>query len=209
MFYWLQLNYLINFSQRFIGLSVISLSLIFWGLTTNISLSKVKLSPQEQIDLNQGKVILKGQQGEYTGQVLATGNLDSAWSVLTDYENFSNFLPNVASSKVIDTRGNQKIFEQVSIVDLWLFTEQSTLQISAKETQKQKIDFQMVKGDLKNLQGTWQLEQVTDNQILITHTVKVQPKSTTEKPLFFGFYESSLEATLEAISQEITKRSQS
>ena len=209
MFYLLQLNYLINFSQRFIGLSVISLSLIFLGLTTNISLSKVKLSPQEQIDLNQGKVILKGQQGEYTGQVLATGNLDSAWSVLTDYENFSNFLPNVASSKVIDTRGNQKIFEQVSIVDLWLFTEQSTLQISAKETQKQKIDFQMVKGDLKNLQGTWQLEQVTDNQILITHTVKVQPKSTTEKPLFFGFYESSLEATLEAISQEITKRSQS
>ena len=172
-------------------------------------MSKVKLSPQEQIDLNQGKVILKGQQGEYTGQVLATGNLDSAWSVLTDYENFSNFLPNVASSKVIDTQGNQKIFEQVSIVDLWLFTEQSTLQISAKETQKQKIDFQMVKGDLKNLQGTWQLEQVTDNQILITHTVKVQPKSTTEKPLFFGFYESSLEATLEAISQEITKRSQS
>ena len=209
MFYLLQLNYLINFSQRFIGLSVISLSLIFWGLTTNISLSKVKLSPQEQIDLNQGKVILKGQQGEYTGQVLATGNLDSAWSVLTDYENFSNFLPNVASSKVIDTRGNQKIFEQVSIVDLWLFTEQSTLQISAIDTQKQKIDFQMVKGDLKNLQGTWQLEQVTDNQILITHTVRVQPKSTTEKPLFFGFYESSLEATLEAISQEITKRSQS
>ncbi len=209
MFYFLQLNYLINFSQRFIGLSVISLSLIFLGLTTNISLSKVKLSPQEQIDLNQGKVILKGQQGEYTGQVLATGNLDSAWSVLTDYENFSNFLPNVASSKVIDTQGNQKIFEQVSIVDLWLFTEQSTLQISAKETQKQKIDFQMVKGDLKNLQGTWQLEQVTDNQILITHTVKVQPKSTTEKPIFFGFYESSLEATLEAISQEITKRSQS
>ena len=209
MFYFLQLNYLINFSQRFIGLSVISLSLIFLGLTTNISLSKVKLSPQEQIDLNQGKVILKGQQGEYTGQVLATGNLDSAWSVLTDYENFSNFLPNVASSKVIDTQGNQKIFEQVSIVDLWLFTEQSTLQISAQETQKQKIDFQMVKGDLKNLQGTWQLEQVTDNQILITHTVKVQPKSPTEKPLFFGFYESSLEATLEAISQEITKRSQS
>ena len=67
----------------------------------------------------------------------------------------------------------------------------------------------MVKGDLKNLQGTWQLEQVTDNQILITHTVKVQPKSPTEKPLFFDFYESSLEATLEAISQEITKRSQS
>ena len=103
---------------------------------------------------------------------------------MTDYENFSNFLPNVASSKVIDTQGNQKIFEQVSIVDLWLFTEQSTLQISAQETQKQKIDFQMVKGDLKNLQGTWQLEQVTDNQILITHTVKVQPQSSTENHFF-------------------------
>ena len=45
----------------------------------------------------------------------------------------------------------------------------------------------MVKGDFKNLQGTWQLEQVTDNQILITHTVKVQPQFSTEKLLFLVF----------------------
>ena len=208
MFKFLRSPYLINFFQSFIGLSAISLSLGFSVLAQNIPVTQNKLSSQEEVDLKQGQVILKGQQGEYKGQVIASGNLDVAWEVLTDYENFQNFLPNITSSRIVDNEGNQTIFEQVSQVDLWLFAEQFTVQIAAKETQPQKIDFQIVKGDLEQLQGTWQLQEVTSRQILITHSVKVQPQSSIEKPFFFGIYEASLEETLEAIAQEIANRSQ-
>ncbi len=199
---------MIYFTKRLIGLLIISFSLNASVFAQDISVAKVELSVQEQTDLNRGKVILKGERGDYVGQVMATGNKDQAWSVLTDYDNFANFLPNVASSKIVIDQGDRKIFEQVNVVDLWLFTEEFTVQIEAQETKLQQVKFQQFKGDLKSLNGTWQIEQINPHQILVTHQVKVEPGSNTEKPFFYGVYESSLEDTLMAIAQEITKRSQ-
>ncbi len=166
-----------------------------------------QLTVQETNKLNQGEVVLKGRRGNYQGQVITQGNIETAWAVLTDYNNFAQFLPNIASSKVIADSGDRKIFEQVNVVDLWLFTEEFRVQIEAQETKPQRVNFQQHEGDLKSLQGIWQLEVVSDERILITHRVKVEPGSNTEKPFFYGVYESSLEETLKAIALEITKRS--
>lgn len=189
-------------------------SLIFFTCGTNIYLSAeaiaplVKLSAQEQTTLNQGQVVLKGDRGNYTGQVLATGSVGTAWQVLTDYNHFNQFLPNVPASRVLVDEGDRKIFEQTNAVDLWFFTEEFTVQIEAKETEPQKIDFKLFKGDLKHLSGTWSIQRINAKQITVTHTVKVEPQSNTEKPFFYGIYESTLEKTLAAIATEITKRSQ-
>lgn len=171
-------------------------------------IKEIELSSQEQRELNQGKVILQGNKGDYIGQVITKGKIDRAWEVLTDYDNFQDFLPNITSSKIVVNQGDRKIFEQVNVVDLWLFTEEFTMQIEAQETKLQKVKFRQFKGDLKKLDGTWHIEQLNTNQILVTHVVKVEPGSNTEKPFFYGIYESSLEATLKAIAEEITKRSQ-
>ncbi|MEL6440401.1 MAG: SRPBCC family protein [Cyanobacteria bacterium J06621_8] len=168
-----------------------------------------QLSPQEKIRLNQGEVILKGRSGDYQGQIIARGNLDTAWEVITDYDNFEEFLPNIASSQIISDSGESKIFEQVSVVDLWLFKEELTLQIAAEETKPQEVQFRQHQGDLQFLAGTWQLRVIDDMHVLVSHSVKVEPRSNTEKPFFYGVYESSLEETLKAIAQEITQRSAS
>jgi len=201
---------LINFRNtihKFVSLLVFALSLNLAVVAQNISLTEVELSTQEEVELNQGKVILKGKKGDYVGQVLATGNLDIAWEVLTDYNNFENFLPNIISSTIILEEGDRKVFEQINQVDLFLFQEEFTVQIASTENKPQKIEFQIVEGDLAQLQGTWQIEEVAENQILVTHTVQVQPESNTEKLFFYGIYESTLEETLDAIAQEIAKRS--
>jgi ribosome-associated toxin RatA of RatAB toxin-antitoxin module len=166
------------------------------------------LSPQEKNSLKQGKVILKGQKGIYLGQVETTGNLNQAWSVLTDYDNFERFLPNIASSKIISAKGDRILFEQVNVVDLWLFKQKFTVQVEAIKTKPNKIDFKIVDGDLKKLVGQWQIKQISPGKILLSHAVEVEPGDKTEKPLFYGVYESALEETLKAIAQEITKRSQ-
>jgi ribosome-associated toxin RatA of RatAB toxin-antitoxin module len=167
----------------------------------------IQLTPQEQTDLEQGKVILKGEKGDYYGQVLVKGKTEIAWQVLTDYGSFKNFLPNIADSKLIKEEGITKIFEQTNIVDLWLVTKKFIVQIAARENQPQQIDFQMVKGDLARLEGKWHLQALPNNQVLVTHQVKVAPKEKSEEAIFYGIYESSLEDTLAAIATEITKRS--
>ena len=198
-----------SLTRQFILLFSLSLGLNFTVLAQEITPIEIQLSTQEQTELIQGKVVLKGKQGNYLGQIIADGNLEKAWEVLTDYNNFQDFLPNIVSSKVILEEGDRKVFEQINQVDLFLFQEEFTVQIAAIEKQPQKIDFQIVDGDLKHLQGTWQIEEVSPNQILVTHTVKVEPESNTEKFFFYGIYENTLEETLSAIAQEIAKRSKS
>ena len=176
-------------------------------VTLNPSPEQLQLTAQERNKLNQGEVVLKGRRGNYQGQVITPGDIETAWAVLTDYNNFAQFLPNIASSQIIADSGDRIIFEQVNVVDLWLFTEEFRVQIEAQETKPQRVNFQQYEGDLKSLQGVWQLEVVSDERVLITHQVQVEPGSNTEKPFFYGVYESSLEETLKAIALEITKRS--
>jgi ribosome-associated toxin RatA of RatAB toxin-antitoxin module len=194
-----------RFLKLVLSLTAIALCLNFTALSQN---TLIELSPQEQADLQQGKVVLKGEKGEYYGQVVTKGKPEAAWQVLTDYANFKNFLPNIADSKIVKEEGVVKIFEQVNIVDLWLVTKKFTVQIAATENPPQKVDFQLVKGDLGKLKGTWEVKTLPNNRVLITHRVTVAPVAKSEEAIFYGIYESSLESTLSAIATEITKRSE-
>ena len=92
-------------------------------------------------------------------------------------------------------------------MDLWLFQEEFTVQIDAVKTKPSKVDFKLFDGELKKLIGRWSIEEISPGNILVSHAVEVEPGSDTEKPFFYGIYESSLEETLKGIALEITKRS--
>lgn len=171
--------------------------------------SSISLTSQEEADLESGKVILQGEKGQYVVRVATTGNLEKAWEVLTDYNDFQEFLPNIIDSKIIEENADLTIFEQTNLVDLFLLTKEFTVQIAATKNYPQKIDFEIVEGDLKQLQGSWEVEALPSEQILVTHRVIVAPKTKGESAIFYGIYESSLEETLTAIAAEITKRSES
>ena len=204
-------NYHIRFKNNSFLIKLITLLIISLGMSFTVlaqdTINQVKLSPQEQTKLNQGQVVLKGSKGKYVGEVIATGNINTAWEVLTDYNNFRNFLPNVSASRIVKSNGDRKIFEQVNKVDLFFYTQEYTVQIESSEVKPQKITFKLYKGDLKHLSGSWQIKKINANKIMVIHTVDVVPKTTTEKAFFYGIYESSIEKTLAAIATEVTKRS--
>ena len=175
----------------------------------NVRENAKKLSTSEKADLQQGKVILHGQKGSYFGRVLAKGDTNTAWEVITDYNNFARFLPNISSSKIVAQEEERVVFEQVNVVDLWLFQQEFVVQIEAVKDKPTKVDFKIVDGDLKKLIGRWEIEEISPGKILISHAVEVEPGSDTEKPFFYGVYESSLEETLQAIAKEVSQRSQS
>ena len=199
-------NFIKVLSRSAIG-AILYLSL----LPNNISIaqSSIILSPQEEADLAKGKVILEGEKGQYVVRVLTTGNIEKAWEVLTDYNNFPEFLPNITNSKILEENANLTIFEQTNSVDLFLLVKNFTVQIAATKNYPQSIDFEIVEGDLEQLQGSWEVEALPNNRILVTHRVTVVPKSKGEEAIFYGIYESSLEETLTAIAAEISKRSES
>jgi ribosome-associated toxin RatA of RatAB toxin-antitoxin module len=165
--------------------------------------------PQEkqQIALKEGQVSVTGSNGQYTGQVLVKGSIRKAWAVLTDYNNFEHFFPNVISSQLLQDNGTKKVFEQTNLIQAAVFTKKVRIRLAVTESYPQQISFQAIDGGVKSLSGSWQLKVVGDNLVSIVHQVNIEPKSASERDIFFSIYKDNLYDTLEALDREITRRS--
>ena len=166
-----------------------------------------ELPSQDRAALMRGEVLVSGENGEFLGRVLVDSSLEEAWAVLTDYDNFENFLPNIASSELIENADNRKVFEQVNEFKVLPFvTTRSRVKIQSTESYPQKVDFTLVDGDLQSLDGVWLLESVSGGRVLVTHQVSVDPGNASPRGIFYSTYKSMLEDSLAAAKQEAERR---
>jgi len=165
--------------------------------------------PTDSPNLGVGEVVVEGTNGKYTGYVVVQGNLPSVWETLTDYDNFEKYMPNVVESNILESRENYKVFEQVQVFQFLVFSIEAKVKIVVNENYPKKINFKLVEGDVKSLQGSWEVEPLGSDRYLITHQVSVEPgmKSSINRNLFFRTYEDTMKKTLAVISQESAKRS--
>jgi len=166
----------------------------------------------DRVALRDGKVLVQGEKGRYTGRVLVTTAPEVAWAVLTDYGNFSKFIPHVVSSKVLEERGNQKVIEQEDMRQILLISVRSRVRSAITETPQTRIDFRRIDGDVPKLDGYWKVEPVAPysgakaNQVLITEVVTVQPRSGFGADVFYNLFKNALRDNLAAIQKEIVRR---
>jgi len=171
-----------------------------------------RLSVAERVALRSGGVVMTGDRGEYIGKILVKAPIATAWEVLTDYNNFQNFLPNVAKSQIIENNGNRLVFEQVNIIRVFIFTQKPRVKIAVTQTYPQQIVFRLIEGDLDSLEGVWRLEPVSPypgappDRVLIANEVTVDPGNISTRDLFFSIYKNTTSDTLAAIKAEIEKR---
>jgi ribosome-associated toxin RatA of RatAB toxin-antitoxin module len=153
-----------------------------------------------------GDVTISGDRGNYTAKFVVNAPVGTVWKVLTDYDNFEQFLPNVVSSELLKNNGNRKVFEQVTAINTVLFTRKARVRIAVTETYPRKIVFRSISGEVKSLRGVWQLKPLSGNRVAISHQVNVDPGATSGRDLFFDIYKNSLAESLAAIEQEVEKR---
>lgn len=184
----------------FVSVLGLGLTLINSPLAIGEMVNPTLIASQPQV------ATVTGKDGQYVAKIIVNSSADTTWKVLTDYNHFYQFLPNVISSKVLKTEGNQKTFEQVYQIQALVFKQQTRVVIASTETYPKQITFKRVDGDLKALQGTWKIEPISAQQVLIEHQVTVDPGSTPSLSLFYTIYENSLKQTLEAIKKEAESR---
>jgi ribosome-associated toxin RatA of RatAB toxin-antitoxin module len=171
-----------------------------------------KLPPIDRDALRKGRAVVNGEDGKYVGRVLVKASPELVWQVLTDYDNFENFIPNLTSSEVIENDGDRKIVEQVDSRQLFILNIKSRTKLELKETNQERIDFKLIEGDIESLVGSWQIELVSEypgappTQVLITHAVDAVPGSKVPNGVFFEILKGSINQTLSAISDEILSR---
>ena len=161
--------------------------------------------------LQRGEVAIAQQHNQYQAQVLADASVDTAWTVLNDFESLPDFLPTIVSSRVVDDRGNQKVVEQVDRRRVLMMTVDSTIRTqNIAKPDERRIDFHLIDGNLKKMDGYWQIDAVATDfteQALITHVVEANAEAGLFDGMFHKIFADSLQDNMLAIKAEVERRS--
>ncbi len=170
-----------------------------------------KLTAADWATLTTRNVLLKGGQGQYGVMVATTADAATAWAVLTDYANFSRFLPTVVESRVVEVDGDRTIVEQLDRRRILLSTVDSTIRTENLEIAQQQISFRLLEGNLQYMYGHWRLDAAPLDRspvplLLVSQQVKAAADVGPFKKLFYKLFETSLVDTIQALRQEMERR---
>lgn len=172
------------------------------------------LSPTEQESLRSGEAVVNVVGDRYVSYVVSHADIDQVWSVLTDYDNFSEFLPSVESSRVLESEGDRAVVEQIAELKVLFADMESRICTENIKTPKERIDFRLIEGDLKTMEGHWQLmpvQEAEDKQSdqplsVIKQVVRAEVGNPLLEGAFEAVYTKNMRRNLKAIAREAYKR---
>lgn len=168
------------------------------------------LSAANQAICCQGQAVITGKAGEYVAQILIQGLPEVAWSVLTDYDNFHTFLPNVVATQVLEESAQRTVVEQINTCQILFAPIQSRVCTENMVSVPGKLNFHLVEGDLAKLHGYWQVLPLSEpaNHVLIKQVVTAKAAMGFLEGSFHLIFRETLKQTLTAIQLEIARRQQ-
>ena len=119
----------------------------------------------------------RGQFRSVTAGVAIDAPVATVWDVITAYETYPEFMPQIASTRV--TRNPPDSIDVDFVLALKLPVGKFKIKYKMRHhlTEHQRIDFELLGGDLKHVEGGWQLIQLGDDATLGLYTVYTDLKS--------------------------------
>tara|TARA_B100000315_G_C14347458_1_gene482456 strand:- start:28 stop:642 length:615 start_codon:yes stop_codon:yes gene_type:complete len=139
-----------------------------------------------------------------TGEIYIGFQPEKVWTVLTDYDNLTNFIPHMIESRLLKDKGDEKIIVQAGRTGTFLFKRTSHIKLKVKEEYFKHIYFEQISGDFKVYKGEWILEYYQEAQgTFLTFKGKIKPDFFA--PLFITRYvqKRDLPIILKAIKRRV------
>lgn len=110
------------------------------------------------------------------------------FKIISDYEKYSDFLTEVKSCKVVDTKGNKKLVEfSVSVIKSFSYRLWMT------EEAPNKISWVFDSGDIFKLSnGIWELSDAGDGKVQAKYAVEAKFKGFVPSPIAKGLVSVNL-----------------
>lgn len=186
-------------------LSVLSLMIGFLIHSGLVQAAQLNLDAKTKKDLESGKVIMTIEQNPHTkvfnptGHSLVDASAEDVWRVITDFNHFGEFMPNVIYYRPVGWKDGRLIVDcRVKVV---MFKMDYTLSYVIDEKDYTTYWF-YVKGPIKDAQGYFRIEPYDDKRVLVTYTTSLDVGKAIP-----GFIEESLgKTTFPSIFKSLKKR---
>lgn len=101
--------------------------------------------------------------------------LELIWNTLTDYDHLSQFIPGMTKSQLIKRQGRIVVIEQSGYAHLWFFRFPIEVTVEATEQPSSAIQVRLLKGNLKRLEGHYEIEKIGDDHYALRWSGTIEP----------------------------------
>jgi len=128
-----------------------------------------------------------------------------AWAVLTDYEHYADFVPEIDSSRVVSRTGNSLVLDQKGRMSFLFFSQPVDVRLAVVETPPALVASRALSGNLRDFSGRYVIAE-TAGGVRIEHSARFLPEF--EMPPLLGpiVVRSVLERNFTALLQEMQRR---
>ncbi|ERN02094.1 hypothetical protein AMTRI_Chr02g265860 [Amborella trichopoda] len=160
-------------------------------------------------------------------RIWVDASLDTIWSVLTDYQKLSDFIPGLAVSRLLEKNGKWALLYQIGQQNLAFglkFDAKGIVECYENDVEflsfgrRRDIDFNMVEGDFHTFRGKWSIVQAGEGiwidgnisgvrvrRTILTYFVDVVPKRWLPVALVEGRLCREIELNLQCIREVASK----
>jgi ribosome-associated toxin RatA of RatAB toxin-antitoxin module len=131
-------------------------------------------------DLEVKTELIEGRKCRVCAKIQVPHSLEQVWQVLTDYENYPEFIPHLTQNRRLDSPTSSIRLEEVSIKSFMgmKFVYRAIFDVEQKFPQE--IHYQLIAGEFKALYGYYRLDPwlLADNSAgtLLCHNFIIWPK---------------------------------
>ena len=152
--------------------------LIFVLLLFHSQLPASGLSDRERLErLGNGEILLLQARTDEAGgsarvQAIIHAPAEAVWDVIISCEQTFTFVKGLKKCEIIEDAGDRALIHQV-VKTSWLVPTQDFVFESLRDPYH-GIRFQLVEGNLKAMQGSWQFTEGPDG-LLVDYEIRIQP----------------------------------
>lgn len=132
-----------------------------------------------------------------TRSIVITAPMEKLFAVITDYERYPEFLPEVKKIKLSNRKGNEvDVLYEAEIVKTIKY------KLRLKEEKPNKVSWSFIEGEfMKDNKGGWVLEDLGDGKIKATYNIEVTVGMLVPKTIINALVDTQLPKTLEAFKK--------
>jgi ribosome-associated toxin RatA of RatAB toxin-antitoxin module len=128
------------------------------------------------------------------------------WAVLTDYDNFETFIPNMTESRILKKEKNGQIhLEQVTVQGFLFFKKRLRIVLDVVEVPFKRVAFSLIEGDFETYRGDWEID-IQQTPIRVYFHLWMRPDFFAPRFLLRRILRNSGQQALEAVRNEALRR---
>ena len=148
----------------------------------------------------------KGELITLTASAELQVDIGTAWAVISDYDHLAEFIPDMHSSRVIQREGDKVLVEQTGQVGFLIFQQPVEVRLEVHESPQRLIVAHAVGGNLKEMEGRYELERLPSGAVRLTYSGRLVPGFAVPPVIGTLLVRKLLSEQFTALVHEIVRR---